>query len=62
MARPTPAGRGVAMDEPKPKFFKTGPAFRRWLATHRDSAKELWVGFYKKASGKPQHQLARVRR
>ena len=36
-----------------PTFFKTGPHFRRWLAKHHDSAKELWVGFYKKASGKP---------
>lgn len=26
---------------------------RRWLARHHDSATELWVGFYKKASGKP---------
>jgi uncharacterized protein YdeI (YjbR/CyaY-like superfamily) len=37
----------------KPKFFKTAAAFRQWLATHHSSATELWVGFYKKASGKP---------
>jgi uncharacterized protein YdeI (YjbR/CyaY-like superfamily) len=36
-----------------PKFFKTPPAFRKWLAAHHSSAKELWVGFYKKDSGKP---------
>ena len=36
-----------------PKFFKTPSDFRKWLAAHHSSAKELWVGFYKKESGKP---------
>lgn len=36
-----------------PKFFKTPSAFRKWLATHHAKSKELWVGFYKKNSGKP---------
>jgi uncharacterized protein YdeI (YjbR/CyaY-like superfamily) len=36
----------------EPKFFKTSSAFRKWLATHHASASELWVGFYKKDSGK----------
>lgn len=36
-----------------PKFFKTPAAFRKWLETHHASSKELWVGFYKKGSGKP---------
>jgi uncharacterized protein YdeI (YjbR/CyaY-like superfamily) len=36
-----------------PKFFKTPPAFRKWLATHHVKEKELWVGFYKKNSDKP---------
>ena len=36
-----------------PKFFKTPAAFRKWLATNHDKAKELFVGFYKKGSGKP---------
>ena len=35
-----------------PKFFKTPAAFRKWLATHHASEKELWVGFYKKDTGK----------
>jgi uncharacterized protein YdeI (YjbR/CyaY-like superfamily) len=35
------------------KFFKTPAAFRRWLAANHATAKELWVGFYKKGSGKP---------
>jgi uncharacterized protein YdeI (YjbR/CyaY-like superfamily) len=36
-----------------PKFFKTPFTFRKWLAAHHATAKELWVGFYKKNSGKP---------
>jgi len=36
-----------------PKFFKSPAAFRKWLDTHHASAKELWVGFHKKNSGKP---------
>lgn len=36
----------------KPKFFKTPSDFRKWLAAHHDSETELWVGFYKKDSGK----------
>ena len=33
-------------------FFESSDEFRQWLAQHHDQAKELWVGFYKKASGK----------
>jgi uncharacterized protein YdeI (YjbR/CyaY-like superfamily) len=36
-----------------PKFFKTSAAFRKWLAANHSKSKELWVGFYKKDSGKP---------
>src|SRR5256885_16400652 len=35
------------------KFFKPPAAFRKWLAANHAKAKELWVGFYKKDSGKP---------
>ena len=36
----------------KPKFFK-GPAdFHEWLPKHHDKSNELFVGFYKKSSGK----------
>ncbi|SRR5258708_29389264 len=35
-----------------PMFFKTPAAFRAWLETHHADTPELWVGFYKKASGK----------
>ena len=36
-----------------PKFFKTPSDFREWLAANHAKTKELWVGFYKKGSGKP---------
>jgi uncharacterized protein YdeI (YjbR/CyaY-like superfamily) len=36
----------------KPRFFRTAAEFRRWLATHHATERELLVGFYKKASGK----------
>jgi uncharacterized protein YdeI (YjbR/CyaY-like superfamily) len=37
----------------KISFFKTPSDFRKWLAANHAKAKELWVGFYKKDSGKP---------
>lgn len=39
--------------EPKPTFFKTPADFRKWLAKQHAEATELWVGFYRKDSGKP---------
>jgi uncharacterized protein YdeI (YjbR/CyaY-like superfamily) len=36
----------------KPKFFKSPVEFREWLQEHHDKSKELFVGFYKKSSGK----------
>jgi uncharacterized protein YdeI (YjbR/CyaY-like superfamily) len=34
-------------------FFETPAKFRAWLQKHHKTAAELWVGFYKKATGKP---------
>lgn len=34
-------------------FFKSPDKFRAWLEAHHASTPELWVGFYKKSSGKP---------
>ncbi|MGD8280510.1 MAG: YdeI/OmpD-associated family protein [Gemmatimonadota bacterium] len=34
-------------------FFPTPDDFRSWLAEHHDQRHELWVGYYKKATGKP---------
>lgn len=35
------------------KFFKTPDEFRKWLERHHATTRELWVGYYKKNSGKP---------
>lgn len=37
----------------KPTYFATPVDFRAWLAEHHDKARELWVGYYKKGTGKP---------
>jgi len=37
----------------KPAFFETPADFRRWLKENHASETELWVGFYKKSTGKP---------
>jgi len=36
----------------KPKFFRTPEDFRIWLEKNHTTATELWVGFYKRDSGK----------
>src|SRR3954453_7810215 len=37
----------------KPKFFRSAAEFRPWLAKHHEISTELWVGYYKRATGKP---------
>ena len=37
----------------EPTFFETPTDFRQWLEAHHTTEKELWVGFYKKATGLP---------
>jgi len=36
-----------------PTFFRTPADFRAWLQEHHASSDELWVAYYKKATGKP---------
>ncbi len=36
-----------------PIFFATSGAFRKWLRENHTSSREQWVGFYRKASGRP---------
>src|ERR1041385_7015408 len=36
----------------KPRFFASADTFRRWLEDHHASTPEVWVGYYKKSSGK----------
>jgi uncharacterized protein YdeI (YjbR/CyaY-like superfamily) len=33
-------------------FFASQSAFRNWLAKRHSASRELWVGFYRKESGK----------
>lgn len=35
------------------KFFRSPAAFRQWLEKHHAAKVELWVGYFKKGSGKP---------
>lgn len=37
----------------KVTFFKTPADLRTWFREHAHSADELWIGFYKKDSGRP---------
>jgi len=37
----------------KPKFFATPDKFRTWLDKNHHKQAELWVGYHKKATGKP---------
>jgi uncharacterized protein YdeI (YjbR/CyaY-like superfamily) len=37
----------------KPTYFATAAQLRAWFDRHHDTADELWVGLYKKRSGRP---------
>jgi uncharacterized protein YdeI (YjbR/CyaY-like superfamily) len=37
----------------QPTFFPSAAAFRSWLRNHHRQAAELWVGFWKRATGRP---------
>ena len=41
------------MTAAKPIFFATPAKFRAWLEANHEKAKELWVGFHKKSTGRP---------
>lgn len=41
------------MQAGKPVFFASPSEFRAWLDEHSDGLQEVWVGYYKKGSGKP---------
>ena len=43
-------GDSIVME---PTTFERPQDFRAWLEQHHDSEPELWVGYYKKGSGKP---------
>lgn len=37
----------------KPRYFATQARWRSWLEEHHADKDELWVGFYKKGTGRP---------
>jgi len=37
----------------RPAFFATPAQWRAWLEAHHSRRRELWVGFYKRSSGRP---------
>ncbi|HTI38647.1 MAG TPA: YdeI/OmpD-associated family protein [Vicinamibacterales bacterium] len=37
----------------KPTFFASASEFRTWLEAQHESASEIWVGFHKRATGRP---------
>lgn len=41
------------MDPDDVTHFESATAFRAWLEAHHDRRDELWVGYWKKATGRP---------
>jgi uncharacterized protein YdeI (YjbR/CyaY-like superfamily) len=37
----------------EPTFFSTPAQWRRWLSAHHATARQLWVGFWKRDTGRP---------
>ena len=44
---------GVKASLTEIRFFARPEDFRKWLEAHHGNTSELWVGFYKKGSGRP---------
>src|SRR5262245_56416306 len=38
---------------PRPVFFRSPSQLRDWFAANHGSARELWIGYYKKGTGQP---------
>jgi uncharacterized protein YdeI (YjbR/CyaY-like superfamily) len=43
----------MVTNTPKPKFFPAPADWRAWLEKNHAATEELWVGFYKRDSGRP---------
>ena len=43
----------VSMEPHDVTFFATADELREWLDANHETADELWLGYYKKASGRP---------
>ena len=44
---------GPRGSETNPIFFRSAAEYRAWLEKNHDRKTELWIGFWKKATGKP---------
>ena len=42
----------MEVNKEKLRFFRSPSGFRRWLEKNHDKSQELWIGFYRKDSGK----------
>lgn len=42
------------------RFFATPEELRDWLDANHDTATELWIGYYKKSSGRPSVTWSQV--
>jgi uncharacterized protein YdeI (YjbR/CyaY-like superfamily) len=50
----------MPISTPDPIYFATPAELRAWLEANHDSATELWIGFYKRGTGKPSVTWADV--
>ena len=44
--------------QPEPKFFASPDDLRNWLELHHETEDELWLGVYRKATGKQTFTLS----
>lgn len=51
-ARETSGRSRVEVSKDSLRFFRSGAEFRKWLEKNHDKAPEIWLGFYRKDSGK----------
>ena len=52
-AAPTGRAAPLTVAPNKPRHFASAKAFGAWLDRHHEHAPQLWVGFWKKGTGKP---------
>ena len=50
----------VSMEPHDVRFFATPEALRDWFDANHETADELWLGYYKKASGRPSVDWSQV--
>jgi uncharacterized protein YdeI (YjbR/CyaY-like superfamily) len=48
-----PTGGGGGPDAAEPIYFASPDELREWFDANHDTAPELWVGYWKKAAGRP---------